>query len=123
VANAAIHHTAANDPQCRGIATTCTALVIQGNAGIFGHVGDSRAYLFRTGELHQITRDHSLVNSLAQNGLLSAEDAKDHPRQNVFLKALGNLPDINPDVYEINIAKDGSFLLCSDGLYALCLRS
>jgi serine/threonine protein phosphatase PrpC len=118
-ANAAIHHTAANDPQCRGMATTCTALVIQGSTGIIGHVGDSRAYLFRNGELHQITRDHTLVNSLVQDGLLSAEDAKDHPRRNVILKALGHLPDINPDVYEINIAKDDSFLLCSDGLYAL----
>jgi serine/threonine protein phosphatase PrpC len=59
------------------------------------------------------------VNSLVQDGLLSAEDAKDHPRRNVILKALGHLPDINPDVYEINIAKDDSFLLCSDGLYTL----
>jgi protein phosphatase len=118
-ANAAIHHAAANDPQCRGMATTCTALVIQGSTGIIGHVGDSRAYLFRNGELNQITLDHTLVNSLVQDGLLSAEDAKDHPRRNVILKALGHLPDINPDVYELNIAKDDSFLLCSDGLYSL----
>jgi protein phosphatase len=118
-ANAAIHHTAANDPQCRGMATTCTALVIQETIGIIGHVGDSRAYLFRKGELHQITRDHTLVNSLLQEGLLSAADAKDHPRKNIILKALGHLPDVDPDVYNVSITKDDSFLLCSDGLHTL----
>lgn len=118
-ANAAIHHAAANDTKCRGMATTCTALVIHGNVGIIGHVGDSRAYLFRNGELHQITRDHTLVNSLVEEGLLSAEDAKDHPRKNVIVKALGHLPDVDLDVYNISIDKNDSFLLCSDGLYTL----
>jgi protein phosphatase len=118
-ANAAIHHTAANDPQCRGMATTCTALLIQGSTGIIGHVGDSRAYLLRHGELHQLTTDHTLVNSLVRDGLLPAEEAKNHPRKNVILKALGHLPEVCPDVFEINISQGDSLILCSDGLYAL----
>ena len=82
----------------------------------FGHVGDSRAYLVRDGELEQVTEDHSLVGELVRSGKLSAEEAETHPQRSVITRALGTDPDVDVDMFPIEAQPGDLFLLCSDGL-------
>ena len=97
--------------------TTATALIIKGDQTFVGHMGDSRAYLFRDASATQLTRDHSMVNRLVEQGVLSKEEAIRHPQRNVIYKALGvnreaDLELIGP----MPVQSHDIFLLCSDGL-------
>ena len=121
-ANGAILKAAQSDPRYRGMATTCTALVIKDGTGCIAHIGDSRAYVLRQGTLQQITQDHTLVNALVARGILSPEEAKNHPQKNIIVKALGTQPHVDPDIYHIQVVEKDSILLCSDGLYGLVLE-
>lgn len=118
-ANLEIHRASQNDQRFRGMATTCTALAIKGSDGFISHAGDSRAYLFRQGKLRQITEDHTLVNKLFKDGLVSADEVRNHPQKNIILKALGSNSDPQPDTYRIYLEQEDCLLLCSDGLYCL----
>ena len=82
----------------------------------FGHVGDSRAYRVRDGQLDQLTDDHSLVGELMRSGKLSQEEAESHPQRSVITRALGTEPDIDVDTFTVEVEQDDLFLLCSDGL-------
>jgi protein phosphatase len=96
--------------------TTLTAALIDGDEVSFGHVGDSRAYLFRDGELTQLTNDHSLVEELRRQGKLTSDQAAEHPQRSVITRALGPEPAVAVDTMTVQ-ARDGDvFLLCSDGL-------
>ncbi len=106
-----LHH-----PQCRGMGTTLTALLVEDRMGYIAQVGDSRAYHFRGGALQQITRDHSLVAELVRSGELAAEEAFDHPQKNVLTKALGTDPHIKVDLFELELMDRDLILLCTDGL-------
>lgn len=106
-----LHH-----EQCRGMGTTLTALLIEEATGYIAQVGDSRAYLYRAGDLSQITRDHSLVAELVRSGELGAEEAFDHPQKNVLTKALGTDPQIKIDLFELELQDGDLILLCTDGL-------
>ena len=81
-----------------------------------GHVGDSRAYLVRGGELEQLTEDHSLVNELLKSGKLSREEAETHPQRSVITRAVGTDPDVDVDAFTVEAGEGDVFLLCSDGL-------
>jgi protein phosphatase len=99
-----------------GMGTTLTVCCVQGSKGYFGHVGDSRAYLVRDGQVRQLTQDHSYVNQLVVLGTLSQEEAKNHPQRNVLLRALGAQEDIEVDLFEVDFQPGDIVLLATDGL-------
>lgn len=99
-----------------GMGTTLTAGVLTGDTLTIGHVGDSRAYLFRDGTLTQLTRDHSLVGELLRSGQLTPEQAFDHPNRNVLTQALGTTEEVSADVTTHKLVAGDKVLLCSDGL-------
>ena len=101
---------------CEGMGTTMTACVIQGDKIAIAHVGDSRAYLLHTGKLQQLTRDHSWVADMVEQGRLTEEEARTHPNRSVITRALGSDPMMQPDLYEITASEGDRLLLCSDGL-------
>jgi PPM family protein phosphatase len=115
-ANRRIHERSNSDEQFAGMGTTVTAAYVGESDVTVAHVGDSRAYLWRGGELTRLTRDHSLVGELVARGKLTEEQAEAHPQRNVITRALGAEPEVDVDV-EVFGARDGDvFLLCSDGL-------
>ena len=114
--NTAIHQRSMSDENCKGMGTTLTALLIQDGTAYIGHVGDSRAYLVRDGQVRQLTQDHSYVNQLVVLGTLSQEEAKNHPQRNVLLRALGAQEDIEVDLFEVDFQPGDIVLLATDGL-------
>lgn len=120
-ANEQIYATAQMDPNLKGMGTTCTVLVVHDHHVYIGHVGDSRIYLYTAGGLHRITKDHSFVQSLVDQGIIPDSEAENHPRKNELLKALGIRPSIEPTVNQQPIEpKVGDvFMMCSDGLCGL----
>lgn len=117
-ANAAIRARRETDPACAGMGTTCTILLVQDNALFLGHIGDSRAYLLRSGLLQQLSDDHSAVRELVRNGQLTEAEARHSPVRNIILRALGLKPDIAPLIWDAGLPLlDGDILImCSDGL-------
>ncbi|UQX88629.1 protein phosphatase 2C domain-containing protein [Jatrophihabitans telluris] len=114
-ANAAIAESVDNDPELEGMGTTLTAIRFAGSRIALVHVGDSRAYLMRNGQLSQITHDDTYVQSLVDSGKLTPEEASHHPRKSVILRALTG-SEVDPDI-SIREARVGDrYLLCSDGL-------
>jgi protein phosphatase len=104
------------DPDLEGMGTTLTALLRAGSRFGLVHIGDSRCYLLRGGELQQITKDHTFVQTLVDDGRITAEEASHHPQRNVIVRALDGREDVELDL-SIREAKAGDrFLLCSDGL-------
>jgi len=98
--------------------TTLTAMLWSGSRLALVHIGDSRAYLFRDGELFQITHDHTVVQSMIDDGRLTPEEAVSHPQRALLLKALQHNSESEPD-FELRQAEAGDrYLLCSDGLHA-----
>ena len=116
-ANAAVYQAARQDPSLSGMGTTVTLLWEDGKRVLVGHVGDSRAYRLRGGELKQITQDHSIVAELLRNNVITAEMARNHPYRNVITRAVGVDPVVTPDVIDEDKQPDDVWLVCSDGLY------
>ncbi len=108
-----------SDPALRGTGTTLVALLLDGTRVGVGHVGDSRAYLLRDGELHQLTHDHTLVQSLIDEGRLTADEAADHPRRSVLVRTLQEGSPAEPDLFPIDGRIGDRFLVCSDGVTAV----
>jgi serine/threonine protein phosphatase PrpC len=118
-ANRRIHDRSRSDEQHSGMGTTCTAAYVGESDVTVAHVGDSRAYLWRGGDLVRLTRDHSLVGELVARGKLTEEQAESHPQRSVITRALGPESDVEVDV-EVFGARDGDvYLLCSDGLTSM----
>jgi PPM family protein phosphatase len=117
-ANRRIYERALDDPEVAGMGTTITALLVDEAAGTIaiGHVGDSRAYLFRGGELSQLTDDHSLVGELVRSGRLSPENAEQHPHRSVITRAVGTEASVEVDVETIQPQPGDLYVICSDGL-------
>ena len=115
-ANGRIHGMAAEDKSLEGMGCTCTAAWVGGTALTIAHVGDSRAYRLRGGELEQLTEDHSLVGGLVRLGKLTPQEAEVHPQRSVILRAVGVEPSVEVDVNEHAIEDGDLYLLCSDGL-------
>ena len=118
-ANRRIYDLAVADESHRGMGTTLTAAKVTGDDISLGHVGDSRAYRMRDGELEQLTKDHSLVAELERSGQITAEAAEHHPQRSIITRALGPEPDVEVDTYTITGREGDLFLLCSDGLTSM----
>lgn len=115
-ANRSIFERARGDSSRSGMGTTLTAAVLADGEVSIGHVGDSRAYLLREGELGQLTNDHSLVEELRRQGKLTREQAAEHPQRSVITRALGPEPGVDVDTMTVSARAGDVFLLCSDGL-------
>src|SRR4051794_18240563 len=115
-ANRRVYERASSDPATSGMGTTMTVALVEGNRVTIGHVGDSRAYVVRAGNLEQLTEDHSLVNELLKSGKLSREEAEIHPQRSVITRAVGTDPDVDVDAFVVDASEGDIFLLCSDGL-------
>lgn len=118
--NSAIHHEAKSTNGQRGMGTTLTAAALVADSEVphvlVANVGDSRTYLLRDGELRQITVDHSYVQELVHEGVLTPEEARQHPRRNIVTRALGIDSRVEVDSWTIPLMPNDRFLLCSDGL-------
>ena len=118
-ANARIHAQARSDAQHAGMGTTTTAAYVTGDTVVVAHVGDSRCYLLRDGDLIRLTRDHSLVGELVARGKLTEEQAESHPQRSVITRALGPEANVEVDVEAFPARAGDVFLLCSDGLTSM----
>lgn len=115
-ANERISRIAESDPNCKGMGTTLIAAVFQGNQVTLAHIGDSRVYLFSKGEIKPLTKDHSYVNVLLDSGEINEEQARNHPRKNMLMKAIGTELSIDPDILSMKLRQGEVILMCSDGL-------
>ena len=118
-ANRRIYELAGADESRRGMGTTLTLAKVHGDEVSLAHVGDSRAYRMRDGELSQVTRDHSLVAELERSGQITAEAAEHHPQRSIITRALGPEPDVEVDTYTLAGREGDLFLICSDGLTSM----
>jgi protein phosphatase len=115
-ANDAVWSAARGHATRAGMASTVTAAVVSGHTLVLAHVGDSRAYVMRGQRLEQITRDHSWVAAQVEAGVLTREQARKHSRRNIVLRALGQGPTVEVDLYHYPLERGDIALLCSDGL-------
>ena len=118
-ANRRVHQRSLEDPNTSGMGTTLTVAAVEDGVVSIGHVGDSRAYLVRDGNLEQLTEDHSLVGELMRTGKLSAEEAETHPQRSMITRALGTDPNVDVDIFSVEPRDGDLFLLCSDGLTSM----
>jgi serine/threonine protein phosphatase PrpC len=118
-ANRRIYDLAVADESRRGMGTTLTLAKVHGDEVSLAHVGDSRAYRMRDGELSQLTRDHSLVAELERSGQITPEAAEHHPQRSIITRALGPEPDVEVDTYTLAGREGDLFLICSDGLTSM----
>ncbi len=110
-----VEHTVQN-PDDEGMGCTGDLLLLFDGHYVIGHMGDSRVCLMRGGCLRQLTRDHSLVQGLVDEGILTPAQAKNHPRKNIILRVVGTDPFVCPDILKGEALNHDIFLLCSDGL-------
>lgn len=118
-ANSAVWEKAQGDGELRGMGTTCTLVLLEGQELHIAHVGDSRAYLLRAGELSQVTEDHTLVNRMVREGRLKPEEADRHPQRSIITRALGVDAEVEVDELTLGVEEGDRFLLCSDGLTSM----
>ncbi len=114
-ANNKIYEYTALHPESAGMGTTIVMAILTPDYLLFGNIGDSSGFVFKDNILHKITTDHTLVNLLVKSGELTPEEAKDHPRKNVLMRALGANTVVEMDIFDVETDVDGIFL-CSDGL-------
>lgn len=118
-ANSSIYAHALDQPQLQGMGTTTCAILFKDNVLTIGHVGDSRCYYIRPGSIWQATRDHSLVQEKLRAGLITRQDLKTDKMKNVITRSVGFEPDVQVEVYKMQVQPGDIFLLCSDGLSGL----
>lgn len=116
-ANADIYDKAQNDVELEGMGTTVVVCVCLGNKCVTAHVGDSRCYHVTGNTITQITKDHSLVQEMVDAGLITPEEAENHPRKNIITRALGgSFDDVEVDFNDFVLSEGDMLVLCSDGL-------
>lgn len=115
-ANSQLRDKALNDSELEGMGTTFVAATIRDNRMIVVNVGDSRLYHLNQEEIKQVTKDHSLVELMVENGELDPSEAKFHPNKNVITRAIGSNATVSADFFEIDLDEGDIILLCSDGL-------
>lgn len=115
-ANRTVFERSQQDREVSGMGTTLTAALVEGGRARLAHVGDSRAYLFRDGELHLVTEDHTLVRRMVQEGEISAEEAETHPHRNILTRVLGVDGAVVVDEGLLDLREGDRILLCTDGL-------
>lgn len=116
LANRQVFQRTTSEVDKTGMGTTASALLLSDTRYLIGHVGDSRIYLVRDGEMKQLTRDHSLVQEQVDAGIITAEQARHHPQSNVITCCIGMSTDIDPDIITGDTRVGDVFLLASDGL-------
>ena len=114
-ANVAIFKYVSEHPESQGMGTTVVLSILTNSFLLIGNIGDSSGYVYKNKKIQKITVDHTLVNLLVKSGELSEEEAKNHPKKNVLMKALGSSTDVDVDIFNVELGVDGIFL-CSDGL-------
>ena len=115
-ANRLVHSQADQNPSLMGMGTTLVAVAIQDHHALIGHVGDSRCYLYRSGQLTRQTNDHSLVDEQVRLGHMSQQDADRSPLRNVITRAIGTQQSVEADITELPLEPGDILLLCTDGL-------
>ncbi len=115
-ANRAVFQRTQLEVEKAGMGTTASALLLSDSHYLIGHIGDSRIYLVRDGQMVQLTRDHSLVQEQVDAGLLTAEQARRHPQSNVITRCIGMANEIEPEILDGEAKMGDCFLLASDGL-------
>ena len=115
-ANQRVQELITADPATRGMGTTLTALLWREGYAALCHIGDSRAYLLRDGQFLQVTRDHTLVQSLVDEGMITEDDVATHPYRSMLLRALDGRTIAEPDLVPLETYPGDRYLLCSDGL-------
>lgn len=117
LANSRVFEMGQGEPDLEGMGTTVVTLLLDPDLnGVVAHVGDSRAYRYRRGQLEPITTDHSVVAEMERRGLITPEEAAVHPRRNEILRSVGVLPEVEVEVAPVEVVAGDRFLLCSDGL-------
>lgn len=116
MANETVYETARRRPEYQGMGTTLVVLLFYGNRVTVAHIGDSRLYRIRAGELRQITRDHTLLQELVDGGLCTLEEARLSRDRHVITRAVGVDRKVCADIHEDDVAPGDLYLLCSDGL-------
>ena len=120
IANDAVRAEARQDSERTGMGTTIALAVICEGELLAANVGDSRVYLLRDGQLSQVSRDHSLVAALLDEGKITAEEARHHPHRNVITRSIGGQPEVEVETYSARSLQDGDVvLICSDGLWGM----
>ncbi len=115
-ANVGVYDRAQQQEELLGMGTTVVAAITRGNNAYISHVGDSRLYLLRGGQLSVITRDHSVVQGLIESGQITEEEARSHPRKNYITRALGVVAEESGEYDELELESGDRLLLCTDGL-------
>jgi serine/threonine protein phosphatase PrpC len=115
--NQQIHHRSEEQPELKGMGTTLTAILFQGQQLMLGNVGDSRVYMVHGGLLYQLSRDHSFVQEKLTMGVYTREEAALDKQKNVLVRSVGFDADVAVDVFTYRVCKNDIFLLCSDGLH------
>lgn len=116
LANGAVFHAQQENPHQRGMGATLSAAWIGGRTASIAHVGDSRIYLSRDGQIHQLTEDHSFAEELFRNGLIEDGERQDHPQSHMLTRTIGGSESVKVDTLTIDLVGDDRLMLCSDGL-------
>lgn len=114
--NRLLFNEAKENEELKGMGTTLEAALIRGNSCLVSHTGDSRVYAINENGVRQITKDHSYVNILLENGEITEAEAEAHPQRNWIMKAIGSEKTIEPDLYSIELTDQSYLMLCTDGL-------
>lgn len=115
-ANRQVYEAAGRNPEKAGMGSTIVSVFVQEDAYALAHVGDSRIYLIRTGEIRQLTADHSLVMEQVRRGMMTLAEARTSTMQNIIMRALGTEPTVVPDLEDMTAEKGDVLVLCTDGL-------
>ncbi len=115
-ANVEVYDMAMNREEYQGMGTTVVCIIIKDDVAYVAHVGDSRAYLSNKTGFYQITKDHSLVQSLIDKGEITHEEAKNHPKRNIITRAVGVEEEVSVDFNEVELKNDDTLIICTDGL-------
>ncbi len=117
-ANKLLHNRSANNVDLKGMSTTVEVMFLKNNTAFWGHIGDSRIYYLRNGKLKLLTKDHSVVQKLVDDGYLSISEAENHPNRNVITRAVGGTESIDIDLSKMKIYEgdDNTYFICTDGV-------
>ena len=115
-ANREVWRKSLESPETNGMGTTLTMAVIVDNTVTVAHVGDSRLYLIRSGNMRKVTDDHSYIEELVRKGSLTKEEAENHPGKNIITRAIGSSPELEVDILSLTMEANDIMILCTDGL-------
>lgn len=115
-ANLKVYDRSQRDESCRGMGTTLVAAIVRQTDAVMVNIGDSRGYWLANGQIQQVTRDHSHVQDLVDQGIITQGEARSHPRKNLITRAVGVTNRIRSDIFRLDLREGDRLLLCSDGL-------